>query len=228
MDLRNALTVVGQLAMCEGRYTDAMGPLRESLDICRRLGVSWQLGTSHLNFGNALLHSGHTAEAELIYRDGLEVYRKLGDATFAARMTNAIAHAALAEDDLERADGLARDSLRAFATQRERIGVAEALDTLAAVAAARADSERAARLSGASERIHETIASRPAPFERAISGRFIDASQAAAGPERWDEASQDGRELSLEAAINYALGGEEPHRPNSSAKRTPDAKRAHD
>jgi tetratricopeptide (TPR) repeat protein len=206
MDLRNALTVIGQLAMCEGRYADAMEPFRESLDICRRLGLTWQLGTSHLNFGNALLHSGQMAEAERIYREGLEVYQKLGDATFAARMMNATAHAALAEDDVERADGLARDALTVFATQRERIGVAEALDTLAAVAAARADSERAARLDGASERIHETIASRPAPFERAISRRFIKASQAAAVPERWHEASQEGRELSLEAAIDYALG----------------------
>jgi len=30
MDLRNALTVIGQLAMCEGRYADAMEPLRGS------------------------------------------------------------------------------------------------------------------------------------------------------------------------------------------------------
>ena len=205
MDVRNALTVIGQLAMCEGRYADAMEPFRESLDVCRRLGLSWQLGTSHLNFGNALLHLGHTAEAERIYRDGLEVYRKLGDATFAARMTNALAHAALAEDDFERADGLARDALTVFATQRERIGVAEALDTLAAIAAARADSERAARLDGASERIHETIASRPAPFERAISRRFIKASQAAVGANRWQSAWEAGHDLSLEEAIDFAL-----------------------
>jgi tetratricopeptide (TPR) repeat protein len=205
MDLRNALTVIGQLAMCESRYADAMEPLRESLDICRRLGLSWQLGTSHLNFGNALLHSGHPGEAERIYRDGLEVYRKLGDATFAARITNAIAHAALAEDDVERADALARDALTGFAKQRERIGVAEALDTLAAVAAARADSERAARLDGASESIHETIASRPAPFERAISGRFINASRVAMDASRWRSAWEAGHDLSLEEAIDYAV-----------------------
>ena len=205
MDVRNALTVIGQLAMCEGRYADAMEPFRESLDVCRRLGLSWQLGTSHLNFGNVLLHLGHTAEADRIYRDGLEIYRKLGDATFAARMTNALAHAALAEDDFERADGLARDALTVFATQRERIGVAEALDTLAAIAAARADSERAARLDGASEGIHETIASRPAPFERAISRRFIKASQAAVGANRWQSAWEAGHDLSLEEAIDFAL-----------------------
>jgi tetratricopeptide (TPR) repeat protein len=206
MDLRNALTVTGQLAMCEGRYADAMEPLRESLEICRRLGLSWQLGTSHLNLGNALLHSGQVEEAERIYRGGLEVYRELGDATFAARMTNVLAHSALAEDEIERAEGLAREALTGFARQRERLGVAEALDTLAAVAAARADTDRAARLGGAAAAIHATIASQPAPFERAITRRFIEASQAASGRERWDEASREGGGLSLEAAIDYALG----------------------
>jgi non-specific serine/threonine protein kinase len=206
MDLRNALTVIGQLAMCEGRYTDAIEPLRESLDICSRLGLSWQLGTSHLNYGNALLHSGHPAEAERIYRDGLEVYRELGDATFAARMTNAIAHVAMAKDDVEHADGLARDALTSFARQRERLGIAESLDTLAAVAAVRADSERAARLNGASEGIRETIASRPPPFERAITGRFVNASQEAVGANRWRSAWEAGHGLSLEEAVDYALG----------------------
>jgi tetratricopeptide (TPR) repeat protein len=205
MDLRNALTVIGQLAMCEGRYTDAIEPLRESLDICRRLGLSWQFGTSHLNYGNALLHSGHPAEAERVYRDGLEVYRELGDATFAARMTNAIAQVAMAKDDVEQADGLARDALTSFARQRERLGIAESLDTLAAVAAARADSERAARLNGASESIRATIASRPPPFERAITGRFVKASQEAIGANRWRSAWEAGHGLSLEEAVEYAL-----------------------
>ena len=89
--------------------------------------------------------------------------------------------------------------------QHERIGVGEALDTLAAVAAARGDSERAARLDGASKGIHETIASRPAPYERAISGRFIKAAQAALGADRWRFAWDAGHDLTLEEAIDFAL-----------------------
>lgn len=205
MDLRNALTVAGQVAMCEGRYADALEPFRQSLDICRRLGLTWQLGTSHLNLGNALLNSGQPAEAERLYAEGLAVYRELGDETFAARMTNTIAHAALAQDDLERADGLARESLIGFAKQRDRMGVAEALQTMAAVAAARADSERAARLDGAAAGIHATIASQPAPFEEAITRRFIDALRLLGGRERWHADWQEGHELSVDAAIDYAL-----------------------
>jgi predicted ATPase/DNA-binding XRE family transcriptional regulator len=210
MDLRNALTVTGQVAMCEGRYADAMEPFSQSLDICRRLGLTWQLGTSHLNLGNALLHLGRPAEAERLYAEGLTVYRQLGDEAFAARMKNTIAHAALAQDDIDRADGLGREALIGFAKQRDRMGVAEALDTLAAVAAARADPERAARLSGAAASIHVTIASQPAPFERAISRRLIEKSEAAAGQKRWDEGWQGGQGLSPEAAVAYALGQKPP------------------
>ena len=195
MDLRNALTVAGQVAMCEGRYADALEPFRQSLDICRGLGLTWQLGTSHLNLGNALLNSGQPAEAERLYAEGLTVYRELGDETFAARMQDRIAHAALAQGDRERADGLARGALVGFARHRDRMGVAEALDTLAAVAAARADPERAARLGGAAAAIHGTIASQPAPFERAINRQLIEASRrrlqarivgARPGKEAWD------------------------------------------
>jgi tetratricopeptide (TPR) repeat protein len=206
MDLRNALTVAGQVAMCEGRYQDAVEPFRRSLEICSQLGLTWQLGTSHLNLGNALLHSGEPGEAERHYGEGLTVYRELGDDTFAARMRNSIAQVALARDDVERADGLAREALAGFVTHGDRFGVAEAIDTLAAVAAVRADPDRAARLDGAANAIHATIASRPAPFERIISRRLIEASQRAAGPGRWEAARQAGRELSLTAAVEIALG----------------------
>jgi len=205
MDLRNALTVVGQVAMCEGRYADALEPFRQSLDICRRLGLTWQLGTSHLNLGGALLHSGQPTEAERLFVEGLRLYRELGDETFAARMTNTIAHAALAQNNLERADGLARESLIGFAKQRDRTGVAEALQTMAAIAAARADSERAARLDGAAAGLHATIASQPAPFEETITRPFIDAVRLLGGQKRWQADWQDGHELSVDAAIDYAL-----------------------
>jgi len=205
MDLRNALTIVGQVAMCEARFSDALGPFGESLAISRQLGLSWQLGTSHLNFGNALLHSGNLDEADRIFQSGLDVYRQLGDETFAARITIALAHSALARDDVARAESLGREALTAFAKQREQIGVAEALDTMAAVAAARGELERTARLAGAVKRIHETIASRPAPFEQAITRRLIDAARVSAGRERWQRAWDEGHAISLDNAVADAL-----------------------
>jgi hypothetical protein len=83
--------------------------------ICRRLGISWQLATSHLNLGDALLHCRRADEAVAHFHDALHLYRLLGDDVFAARVLNHIAHAALADNDLARADRLAREALASVA-----------------------------------------------------------------------------------------------------------------
>jgi predicted ATPase/DNA-binding XRE family transcriptional regulator len=159
MDLRNALTVHGMVAMCQGRYPDAIKPYTECVAICRPLGTSWELATSHLNLADAHLHTGRGEDAIAGFRQALQLYRELGDDIFAARVINHLAHAALAGYDVAHAERLARDALASVAAHRERQGIAEGLDTLAAVAAARSDPERAATIAGAAAAIRETIAS---------------------------------------------------------------------
>jgi tetratricopeptide (TPR) repeat protein len=156
MDRRNALTVRGFVAMCQGRSTEALEPYTECVAICRGLGISWQLATSHLNLGVALLHCGRADEAVARFHDALRLYRVLGDDVFAARVLNHIAHAALADHDLARADRLACEALTSVAEQGERQGIAEGLETLAAVAAERSAVKRAATLAGAAAAIRDT------------------------------------------------------------------------
>jgi predicted ATPase/transcriptional regulator with XRE-family HTH domain len=205
MDLRDALTVSGLAAMCQGRYDDALEPYTECVAICRRLGTSWQLATSHLNLADALLHSGHAEEAVAALQEALRLYRELGDDIFAARVLNHIAHAALAENDLDRADHLGREALASVAEQAERQGIAECLETLAAVGAARLEMERAATLAGAAASIREAIASRPAPFDVAITGRLLDRTRSTMTEKRWHHTWEKGRALDSVAAVAYAL-----------------------
>jgi tetratricopeptide (TPR) repeat protein len=205
MDLRNALTVKGLVAMGEGRYEDALEPFRESVAICSGLGLSWQLATSHLNLGIALLGAGRPEDADVVFEEGLGLYRELGDDIFAARTTNASAQAALARNDIERASNLARNALSALAVHADRQGIAEGLEIMAAVAASRSDPKRAATLSGAAAAIRETIASPPTTFAFAITRQFLESAERASGKERWQASWDAGRVLSAEAAIKYAL-----------------------
>jgi predicted ATPase/transcriptional regulator with XRE-family HTH domain len=205
MDLRNALTVRGLVAMGQGRYGDALEPFRESLAICSRLGLSWQLATSHLNLGDALLRAGSPEDADAIFQEGLHLYRQLGDDIFAARITNASAQAALAMGEIERADSLARSALVTQSKQGERQGIAEGLETLAAVAAARSDPGRAATLGGAAAAIRDTIAFRHVEFELVITDRFLETAERTAGEEQWHAAWERGRALSAAVAVAYAL-----------------------
>lgn len=205
MDVRDALTVGGLVAMGQGRYAEAVERFRECLAICRPLGLSWQLATSHLNLGTSLVLTGSPEEAEATFEEGLDLYRQLGDDIFAARITIGIALAALAQNDIDRADGLARSALAAFADHAERQGIAQGLETLAAVAAAREDPDRAATLGGAAAAVRETIAARAAPFELAITGRFLESLQSATGGELWHTAWEAGLAMGAAAAVAYAV-----------------------
>ncbi|MBO0785794.1 MAG: tetratricopeptide repeat protein, partial [Actinobacteria bacterium] len=163
MDMRNALTIAGFVAVGRGRYQDALDAFGGCVAICQRLGPSWQLATSHLNLGAALLHVGRPRDADSAFAAGLRIYRQLGDDLFAARTINQRAQAALALGGIDQADGLARDALAGFASHEERQGIAEGLETLAVVAAARSDPGRAAILAGAAAAIRETIAASQLP-----------------------------------------------------------------
>jgi predicted ATPase/DNA-binding XRE family transcriptional regulator len=205
MDRRNLLTIKGMVAMLQGRYGDALDPFRESVAICRQLGLSWQLGTSYLNLGTALLHADSVGDAQTTLRDGLRVYRELGDDIFAAHINNTMAHVALARNDIAGADRLGRQALATSVEQGERQGIADGLHSLAAVAAARSDPDRAATLAGAAEAIRNTIAASPGPFDVAIPGRFLQRSEKSVMSKRWRRLWDAGYALGTEAAVEYAL-----------------------
>ncbi len=205
MDLRNLVTIVGMVAMCQSRYAEAVESFREGLAICRPLGMSWQLATSYLNLGTALLHLGRTDEAEAMLDEALKLYRALGDAVFTARVNNMRAQANLVRGDIEQANRLARQALEVVAQEGERQGIAEGLEVLGAVAAAMANEDRAARLTGAARAIRETIASGLAQFEVAIPMAFLDRAKALVGDARWDASWKTGHALSADDAVLDAL-----------------------
>jgi predicted ATPase len=176
MDLRNALTISGVVAMCRGNFAQALAPFAQALQICRGLGPTWQLATSYMNFGNAVLHSGDAEKARGLFEQGLAVYRELGDVAFTARMMVWLAHVALEQGRMDDAEALAAGALDALAGRGDHLNVAEIQEVMAAVAAARGDRERATSLAGEAAAIRQTVASRPAPFEQAIPFRLIKAA----------------------------------------------------
>jgi tetratricopeptide (TPR) repeat protein len=205
MDLRNALTIKGMVAMLQARWADALDSYGEGVAIASALSTTWQLGTSYLNFGTALLHSGRIEEAVAAFESALGVYRELGDDVFAARALNQLAQAALTANQIDRADRIAREALTAVAAQGERQGIVDGLLNLAAVAAARLEVERAAALAGAAAAIRETIAARAAHFDVAIAGRLLELAETNGGEMRWRRGWERGRALDPAAAIALAL-----------------------
>jgi hypothetical protein len=80
---------------------------------------------------------------------------------------------------------------------------------LACVAAAWEEAGRAARLFGASEALREAMGVPPEPGEIALQEPHLSAARSRLDKTSWQEAWAEGRAMTLEEAISYALGEEE-------------------
>src|SRR5262249_37712300 len=90
---------------------------------------------------------------------------------------------------------------------RDQCLIAALLAALAPVATAAGRPARAAQLWGAAERLREEVGSALPPNERDRCERQVTAARASLGEETaFDVAWQAGRAMTLEQAIEYALG----------------------
>ena len=105
---------------------------------------------------------------------------------------------------------LLSESLRMRRDLADRTGVAGGLESVAAVQSAREGHGRAARLLGAAARLREDAPAPLSPAERAITDAALASVRFALGDEAFEAAWAEGRAMTLEQAVAYALDEEPP------------------
>ena len=203
--IRNGVTLLGQERLAAGDFEGATRHLEEALEIARTGDSKWLLATSCLNRSNAAQHQGDLVTAHRLLSEAESLYRDLGDDRFVAKVWLQRGYLALLEEDVAGARMVIAEGLSVASQMDDRWGVAEQLDGMAAVFAAGGDWHAAATMAGAAEATWESIGVAPLPADRASTDRWLmpaleEAGSAAA------LAHSDGRKLSFEAAVSYALG----------------------
>ncbi len=126
--------------------------------------------------------------------------------------------------DLERAKALHKESL---ALSEERGAFRQLtlilLEGLACGAGAEGDAHRGARLFGATEALREAIGFPLEPALRRLEEPYLVGARSQLDESAWTEAWEEGRRMSVEAALEYALSEEESstHTPSSAASKQP-------
>jgi non-specific serine/threonine protein kinase len=132
--------------------------------------------------------------------------REVGARESASLALRTLATIARSEDDLELAGSLFGEGLRLNYEIGERTNIAYYLEGLAEVSAAEGRLERAARLWGAASTLRDTV--EVAAYPRAADRAFHE--RPAAARERldrrtWEDAWAEGRAMTTEEAVEYAL-----------------------
>jgi predicted ATPase/class 3 adenylate cyclase len=210
-----ALTLVGDwLGISAGRYDEALDLYATAARVGEKASdhraIAWPL----MSRATTLQELKYLGEARVTYERALEHNLRNSDAFLAALCQLSLAQLLIEEGNLVRAESFARDSLPAFVAHGSRPCLAFAFDELSVVAALRHDSARGARLYGAARRLLDEIGRASwgsgADSHETREQRAVGRMRESLGEQRYEELVAEGRALTIEAAIDLALEGEEP------------------
>ena len=213
-----SLTNLGILAQEQGEYERATAHHSESLKLLRVLGDSLSVGYVLRLLGQSSLMQGQLERSAQFLEESQVLLSRLGDKpTLATTLCN-LGETMLRQGDGARAAAVYKESLALAAQVGSKATVAGCLEGLGEVALTLVQPARAARLWGAAEALREAIGMSLGHQNRAnydYEGRI------AAARSRLDEAAwAEGRAMTLEQAVEYAL---EPPEPPDEAEEAPPA-----
>jgi DNA-binding CsgD family transcriptional regulator/tetratricopeptide (TPR) repeat protein len=192
-----------------GDLPAARARTEESLAIRRELGDQHGIAMSLINLGADASFQRDYVRARGYLGESLSIKRELGDTWGLAIGLRNLANVAFEQGDVDEAQA----SLEECLTLSQRLGVpvqvASCFVGLAAIAGKRRGYQRAARLLGAAEALREIRGTPVAVEERWRYDRDVATARAHLDPAPFEAAWAEGRALAVEAAVEYALSGDE-------------------
>jgi predicted ATPase/DNA-binding CsgD family transcriptional regulator/transcriptional regulator with XRE-family HTH domain len=203
-----ALSELGAALRDQGHYKRAQPLLEESVAHFRAMGDKHLLAGALHSLGETLLLQGDDVSARAREEESRDVYQEIGARPYMVWPLLHLGHIAKHQGDYGQACAALAESLAIVREVDHHPGLAFCLLGLAGLAARQDAWERAARLFGAAEARFEAAHGELFPAHRSEMERDIAAARAQLDAATWEAAWAEGRAMSLEQAIAYALGEE--------------------
>jgi predicted ATPase/DNA-binding winged helix-turn-helix (wHTH) protein len=195
----------------QGQYPEAEVPLRESVDRARATGDRKAL-FSGLGLLAVVLHrQGQWAAAHELFEQALAMAREDGGPWETGSTFNDIARAECDEGHPDLALKHFAEGMTILHGLGNRQGVIESLEGFAGVAAETAAPRRAARLWGAADALRQEIGNARSVHLSIAYERQVKLVRAVLTAEAFDQAWGEGRAMSLDDAVRYALDEQAGH-----------------
>ena len=202
--IADTLLYLAMVAWMAGDHERAEALSAEALAMFRRLGQTHGMIWSLIVLGAEANDRGDYEKGEKLLEESLTLSRK-GYAEGVPLSLNQMGIAAYRRGEYERAAGLLKESLLLHREVDDRWRVASVLDGLAEVACAFGDHGRACNLFGAGEALRQEIGAPLPSFEKVDYERGVAAARAGLGEEGFAAAWSEGRAMTPDEAVEYAL-----------------------
>jgi predicted ATPase/transcriptional regulator with XRE-family HTH domain len=199
LDLGNAARDLGKSEEVIPNFSQALALFQELGDPRGTMNSYYQLATTYIQLREL-------AKAQSFWEHGLELSRQMNDKSFIAWGLEGLADTAFLENQAEQARVLHMESLKSKLEVMDKAGIAYSFEGLAQAAALEEEREYAAVLWGAAEGLR-TLLNMPLDPSRAdVYTSLIPRTRAQTGEAAFEKAWKKGKEMTLNEAIEFALG----------------------
>jgi tetratricopeptide (TPR) repeat protein len=181
---------------------------QQSLEMFRKLEDQPGLAQAYNILGELARWTENYEAAQLYYEECLRIVQITGERMREAYQYENLGILAHYRDQYQLAAEQMRRGLFIFQELGTSYGLATALGTLAGPIARLGDYEKAARLFGAADAEMESLGTNHQPVDQVEIEQFRTSVREALGEEAFQKAWQAGHDLSIDEALEYALGSE--------------------
>jgi predicted ATPase len=201
-----ALCILSALAFYGRDFEPASRFAEESLALARQAGDPWLMSVTLTNAGLLALHQGDLDQAILLCQESVPCARQAREKWCIGHSLYNLGLMFLARGDHQAAAPPLREGLQLCRDLGYQLGIGLALDGLAGVWAAQGDHTRAVRLLGAGSALRGVLgAAMPPAFQASYDG-IVAAAHQGMEDEAFAAAWEEGKAMTLDQAIAYALG----------------------
>jgi tetratricopeptide (TPR) repeat protein len=205
-EIAAALSNLAEAVKAEGDHAQAASLLRQAMAMFRELKDFRNVGWSLNHLGSVAHAAGDIARARALYQQGGEMFEKTGERWGTARTFSDLGALACDEVDFDAAQQCFSSSLALFQQLEHKRGVFKALEDFARLAALKNEDERCFTLAGAAAGLRRMTGAAMRPRERAPFDRSLAPVWERSDPRAAQAAWNAGSRMSLEQAVEYALG----------------------
>ena len=195
---------LGELCEKQADYEEARLYIDQQLILDERLGFKQGIALALLNMGNLYRVQSDYEQAEDYYEKSLSICHQYGLKTRGYNLY-VLGLLALHRNNYPLAIQFFVSYLNTAQASQEKISVCQFLTGVAAVASGMNQPQRSAKLYGAAQAIFETTDYRIPPFDHAEFERHIQIAREQLGTAKFEAVVADGRAMTMEQAIAYAL-----------------------
>ena len=199
------LNSLGIVARTAGDVARAEANFLDCLALRRELDDTAGTATTLSNLALVVIDRGQVTRALELLDEANAIDRAAGNRWELACSSNNLGVAHLLDGHPEISEPLIADALRTFVELGDDDGVAESLEAFAGIAASKDEAVRTLRLAGAANALRQRAGIPPVEIDHRRLDRWVGQASAALTAEGAARARDEGRQMTTDQAVRYAL-----------------------